>query len=96
MFFIVIITASATDNILNIFETIPPAATEFPSTANNCQDKFINKCSPIGHQRLKFHFTYIQLKYNPPKKKMLLQKPLGKKLNHDPDKDEESRTILTV
>ncbi len=52
----VIIMAIATDKSLKMFEIIPPAATEFPSIINNCQDKFIKKCNPIGHQRLKFHF----------------------------------------
>ena len=53
MYSFVIIIAIATDRILKIFEIIPPAATEFPSIINNCQDKFIKKCNPIGHQRTK-------------------------------------------
>lgn len=44
--------AIATDKSLKMFESIPPAATEFPSIINSCQDKFIKKCNPIGHQRL--------------------------------------------
>lgn len=40
--------AIATDKSLKMFEIIPPAATEFPSIINSCQDKFIKKCNPIA------------------------------------------------
>lgn len=58
--------ATTMDIILNTFEITLPSATVFPSTVNNIHERFIKKCSPIGHQRLKFHFQYIQLKYIPP------------------------------
>lgn len=50
------ITARRMDKSLNILEATPPAATELPSTTNSIHDKFIKKCSPMEHHRLKFHF----------------------------------------